>query len=81
MRGGVEIEHRVDLRELLTGAVPRIAILAALLLLATYTGVVLEGFVIDTDHWRHYYLLMGIIWGLVIATLNAERRAYLRAAI
>jgi O-antigen ligase len=49
--------------------------------LATYTGVVLEGFVIDTDHWRHYYLLMGIIWGLVIATLNAERRAYLRAAI
>jgi O-antigen ligase len=49
--------------------------------LATYTGVVLEGFVIDTDHWRHYYLLVGIIWGLVIATLNAERRAYLRAAI
>jgi O-antigen ligase len=43
--------------------------------LATYTGVALEGFVIDTDHWRHYYLLMGIIWGLVIATLNAERAA------
>lgn len=43
--------------------------------LATYTGVALEGFVIDTDHWRHYYLLMGIVWGLVIATLNAERAA------
>ena len=43
--------------------------------LATYTGVALEGFVIDTDHWRHYYLLMGIIWGLAIATLNAERLA------
>jgi O-antigen ligase len=21
------------------------------------------GFVIDTDHWRHFYLLLGIIWG------------------
>ncbi len=41
--------------------------------LATYTGVALEGFVVDTDHWRHYYLLMGIVWGLVIATLNTER--------
>ena len=50
--------------------------------LATYTGVVGEGFVIDTDHWRHYYLLMGIVWGLAIATINEERRAaYLRAAI
>ncbi len=43
--------------------------------LATYTGVVLEGFVVDTEHWRHYYLLMGIVWGLAIATLNAERAA------
>lgn len=49
---------------------------------ATYTGVVLEGFVIDTDHWRSYYLVMGIVWGLAIATLNDERRnRYLRAAI
>ena len=43
--------------------------------LATYTGVVFEGLVVDTDHWRHYYLLMGIVWGLAIATLNAERMA------
>jgi len=43
--------------------------------LATYTGVAFEGFVVDTDHWRHYYLLMGIVWGLTIATLNAERAA------
>lgn len=45
--------------------------------LATYTGVVLEGFVIDTDHWRSYYLVMGIVWGLVIATINFERKNYL----
>jgi hypothetical protein len=49
--------------------------------LAAYTGTALEGFVIDTDHWRSYYLLMGIVWGLAIATINAERKAYLRAAM
>ncbi|MES1155695.1 MAG: O-antigen ligase family protein, partial [Pseudorhodoplanes sp.] len=49
--------------------------------LATYTGVAFEGFVIDTDHWRSYYLVMGMVWGLVVATLNYERRNYLRAAI
>jgi hypothetical protein len=43
--------------------------------LATYTGVALEGFVIDTDHWRSYYLVMGMVWGLAIATINAERKA------
>lgn len=30
---------------------------------ATYLGHVLIGNVIDTDHWRHFYLLFGIIWG------------------
>lgn len=50
--------------------------------LAAYTGVVGEGFVIDSDHWRHYYLLMGIVWGLAIATINEERRStYLRTAM
>jgi hypothetical protein len=37
---------------------------------ATFVGVVAEGFVIDTDHWRHFFLLLGMIWGLSIATLN-----------
>ena len=37
---------------------------------ATFAGVVAEGFVIDTDHWRHFFLLLGMIWGLSIATLN-----------
>ena len=23
-----------------------------------------EGLIIDTDHWRHFYLLMGLIWGV-----------------
>ena len=28
-----------------------------------FLGHVLIGDVIDTDHWRHFYLLLGIIWG------------------
>jgi hypothetical protein len=27
-----------------------------------------ESLIIDTDHWRHFHLLTGIIWGLGIAT-------------
>jgi hypothetical protein len=37
---------------------------------ATYLGVALEGFIIDTDHWRHYFLLLGAVWGLAIASLR-----------
>jgi len=46
-------------------------------LIATYTtfvGLALEAFVIDTDHWRHFYLLVGIIWGLTAATIDYTAR-------
>jgi hypothetical protein len=42
---------------------------------ATYFGLVCEGLIIGTDHWRHYYLLLGLIWGLAAATINARRNA------
>jgi O-antigen ligase len=42
--------------------------------LAAFVGEMLEGFVIDTDHWRHFYLLLGMIWGLAAATLNQTRQ-------
>ncbi|MDX3973329.1 O-antigen ligase family protein [Shinella sp.] len=29
----------------------------------TIGGHTAIGFVIDTDHWRHFYLLLGIVWG------------------
>jgi hypothetical protein len=38
--------------------------------IAAFTGDVVEGAVIDTDHWRHYFLLLGMIWGLSAATMN-----------
>jgi hypothetical protein len=42
---------------------------------ATFVGEVAEGFIIDTDHWRHFFLLLGIIWGLAAATFNRTRHA------
>jgi len=42
--------------------------------MSTYTGVALEGLVIDTDHWRHYYLLLGLVWGFSVATMNFRQR-------
>lgn len=42
---------------------------------ATFVGEMAEGFVIDTDHWRHFYLLLGVIWGLAAATLRQAKAA------
>lgn len=41
---------------------------ALIAIYSTFLGVALEGFIIDTDHWRHYFLLMGAVWGLTIAS-------------
>jgi hypothetical protein len=38
---------------------------------AAFAGLVLEGFVIDTDHWRHFFILVGCIWGLTDAQAPA----------
>lgn len=34
---------------------------------AGFLGLALEGLIVDTDHWRHFYLLTGLIWGLYAA--------------
>jgi hypothetical protein len=36
-------------------------------LLAAFIGTAFEGVVIDTDHWRHFYLIMAMIWGMALA--------------
>lgn len=38
-----------------------------IIMLASFTGLAAEGMIVDTDHWRHFYLLTGMIWGLVLA--------------
>ena len=34
---------------------------------STFLVIALEGMIIDTDHWRHFYLLVGLSWGLMAA--------------
>jgi len=31
-----------------------------------------QSVIIDIDHWRHYFLVLGVLWGLIAAS-----RAYL----
>lgn len=35
---------------------------------STLIVTLLESFIIDTDHWRHYYMLLGLTWSLAIAS-------------
>ncbi|MEL6203410.1 MAG: O-antigen ligase family protein [Pseudomonadota bacterium] len=30
-----------------------------------FVGHTIIGYVIDTDHWRHFFLILGIVWGCV----------------
>lgn len=41
--------------------------------LAAFIGEMAEGFVIDSDHWRHFFLLLGMVWGLAAATFHQLR--------
>jgi hypothetical protein len=41
---------------------------------AAFVGEVGESYIIDVQHWRHYYLIMGMVWGLLLAG-HAARRA------
>lgn len=38
-----------------------------------YLGHVGLGSVIDTDHWRHFYLLLGLIWGGIALEYRYQR--------
>jgi hypothetical protein len=35
---------------------------------AAYLGMVAESLIIDSDHWRHYFLILGVLWGLMSVT-------------
>jgi O-antigen ligase len=34
---------------------------------ACFVGHALEGLLIDFDHWRHFYLLLALVWGMMLA--------------
>jgi O-antigen ligase len=44
-----------------------------LVALAAFSATAFEGIVIDTDHWRSFYLLSAIVWGLAAAGPYAHR--------
>jgi hypothetical protein len=43
---------------------------AYLAVFSAYLGTVGESFIIDTDHWRHFWMMLGLMWGMYVA---AER--------
>ena len=42
---------------------------------AAFVGLAVEGLIIDSDHWRHYYLVLGVVWGLMAAARAARLRS------
>jgi hypothetical protein len=40
---------------------------AYLVIFAAFLGTVGEDFVIDTDHWRHFWMMLGAMWGMFVA--------------
>jgi hypothetical protein len=39
-----------------------------LAIFSAFLGAAAEGFVIDTDHWRHFWMMLGAMWGMFAAT-------------
>ena len=44
-----------------------------------FVGTAAESVLIDSDHWRHYFLLLGVTWGLMIASQSYRRHLTSRA--
>jgi hypothetical protein len=40
---------------------------------AAFLGAAGESVVIDSDHWRHYFLILGVLWGLIAVTRDYRR--------
>jgi hypothetical protein len=40
---------------------------AYLAVFSAFVGTVGESFVIDTDHWRHFWMMLGAMWGMIAA--------------
>lgn len=46
---------------------------------APFMAVSLQSVQIDVDHWRHFYLLFGVLWGLCAASVVAGAKGQTRA--
>lgn len=47
----------------------------AIVAFASFAGLAALGMLIDTDHWRHFFLLTGMIWGAFAANAARARAA------
>lgn len=45
----------------------------AIILASAFIGLAVEGLIVDTDHWRLFWILVGMIWGLDLATAPERR--------
>jgi hypothetical protein len=48
---------------------------AYLAIFAAFVGTVGESFIIDTDHWRHFWMMLGAMWGMIAAAQPYKKRA------
>ncbi|MGL4635200.1 MAG: O-antigen ligase family protein, partial [Beijerinckiaceae bacterium] len=50
----------------------------AIAIWSSFFFLMLQGLQIDTDHWRHFYVQLGLTWGLLVASQRylASQRAY-----
>lgn len=48
---------------------------------AALVAIIVEGVLIDNDHWRHFYLLMAVVWGLMLSDRRIVRRPRIIADI
>jgi hypothetical protein len=66
----VVVTLAVGLRASLVASPWQIYLMAAY---AAFVGEAVEGFIVDTDHWRHFFLILGLVWGLTAASINLRR--------
>jgi hypothetical protein len=49
---------------------------AYLAIFAAFLGTVGESFIIDTDHWRHFWMMLGAMWGLFAAAQRYRQTSH-----
>jgi len=48
---------------------------AYLAIFSAFLGTVGESFIIDTDHWRHFWMMLGAMWGMFAAAQRYKSAA------
>ena len=51
---------------------------AAIAVFCPFLSTALQGVQIDTDHWRHFYWMLGLMWGIYAASAAYQQRVAAR---